>query len=39
MNREANTIASKARDSEIAQRAVAIKTHIERFREQVRNIE
>jgi uncharacterized protein (TIGR00255 family) len=39
MNREANTIASKARDSEIAQRAVALKTHIERFREQVRNVE
>ncbi len=39
LNREANTIASKARDSEIAPRAVALKTHIERFREQVRNVE
>jgi len=39
MNREVNTIAAKARDAEIARRTVAMKVLIERFREQVRNIE
>ncbi len=39
MNREANTIASKAREGEVAQRVVAMKALIERFREQVRNVE
>lgn len=39
MNREANTIASKAREGEIAQSVVAMKAWIERFREQVRNVE
>jgi uncharacterized protein (TIGR00255 family) len=39
MNREANTIASKAREGEIAQRVVTMKALIERFREQVRNVE
>ena len=39
MYREVNTMASKAKDGEIAQRLVDIKAHIEHFREQVRNIE
>ena len=39
MNREVNTIAAKARDAEIARQVVAMKALIERFREQVRNIE
>lgn len=39
MHREANTVASKANDSELAQSAVAIKEEIERLREQVENVE
>ena len=39
MNREANTIASKAREGAIAQSVVTMKALIERFREQVRNVE
>ena len=39
MNREANTIASKANHSEIAHFVVFIKEEIERLREQVQNIE
>lgn len=39
MYREVNTMASKAKDGEIARRLVDIKAHIEHFREQVRNIE
>lgn len=39
MNREANTIASKAQDIEITNLVVAIKTEIEKMREQVQNIE
>jgi uncharacterized protein (TIGR00255 family) len=39
MNREANTIGSKANDAEIAQAAVALKEEVERLREQVENIE
>ena len=39
MNREANTIASKANDSEIASLAVGLKEEIERLREQVENVE
>jgi len=39
MNREANTIGSKAQDIEINQSVVAIKTEIEKIREQVQNIE
>ena len=39
MYREVNTMASKAKDGDIAQRLVDIKAHIEHFREQVRNIE
>ena len=39
MNRETNTIASKANDSEIAHLVVAIKGELEKIREQVQNIE
>lgn len=39
MHREANTIASKANDADIAQAAVAIKEEIERLREQIENVE
>lgn len=39
MNRETNTIGSKANDLEIAHFVVEIKTEIEKIREQVQNIE
>jgi uncharacterized protein (TIGR00255 family) len=39
MLREANTIASKASDSEITRRVVDIKCRIDRIKEQVQNIE
>ena len=39
MLREANTIGSKANDSEIARQVVEIKTAIEQIREQVENVE
>ena len=39
MLREANTIASKANDAEIAQAAVDMKTDIDRIKEQVQNVE
>ncbi len=39
MNREANTILSKANDLEISERAIALKTEIEKIREQIQNIE
>lgn len=39
LNREANTIGSKAQDVEIARRVVAIKAEIEKIREQIQNIE
>ena len=39
MNREANTIGSKANDAEIAQAAVVLKEEVERLREQVENVE
>ena len=39
MNREANTIGSKAQDVEIARRVVSIKAEIEKIREQIQNIE
>ncbi len=39
MNREANTIGSKANDAQVAQRAVALKSEIEKLREQVQNVE
>lgn len=39
MHREANTIASKANDAEVARLAVEIKTAVEKLREQVENVE
>ena len=39
MGREINTIGAKANDAAVARRIVAIKTELERFREQVQNIE
>lgn len=39
MNREANTTLSKANDLEIADKAIALKTEIEKVREQIQNIE
>lgn len=39
MNREANTIGSKAASAEVAHKVVEIKDEIERLREQVQNIE
>ena len=39
MNREANTILSKANDLEISNCAIELKTEIEKFREQIQNIE
>lgn len=38
-NREANTIGSKAQDVEITKTVVAIKSEIEKIREQIQNIE
>ncbi len=39
MGREINTVGSKANDAEIARRVVAAKAELERFREQVQNVE
>ena len=39
MNREANTILSKANDLETSGIAIDLKTGIEKIREQVQNIE
>lgn len=39
MNREANTILSKANDLETSQVAISLKTDIEKVREQIQNIE
>lgn len=39
MNREANTILSKANDIEISNHAIDLKTEIEKIREQIQNIE
>ena len=39
MGREINTIGSKANDGDVARRVVACKAELERFREQVQNIE
>ena len=38
MNREANTIGSKANDAEIAQSVVEIKCLLEKLREQAQNV-
>ena len=37
--REANTIGSKAQDAAVIREVVALKSAIERFREQVQNVE
>ena len=39
MNREANTILSKANDLDITNIAIDLKTEIEKVREQIQNIE
>ena len=39
MNREANTILSKANDIEVSEIAIDLKTDIEKVREQIQNIE
>ena len=39
MNREANSILSKANDLEISEHAIILKTEIEKVREQIQNIE
>lgn len=39
MNREVNTIGAKANDSRISRAVVALKAELEKFREQVQNIE
>ena len=39
MNRESNTILSKANDIEVSQKAILLKTEIEKVREQIQNIE
>lgn len=39
MNRELNTIGAKANDAQIARQVVVLKTELEKFREQVQNVE
>ena len=39
MNREANTILSKISDIDITNKAIDLKTEIEKIREQIQNIE
>ena len=39
MNREANTIGSKAQDVDITKRVLNIKAEVEKIREQIQNIE
>jgi uncharacterized protein (TIGR00255 family) len=39
MNREVNTVGSKANDSRISREVVGLKTELEKFREQVQNVE
>jgi uncharacterized protein (TIGR00255 family) len=39
INREINTIGSKASDQEISHRVVAVKAELEKIREQIQNIE
>jgi uncharacterized protein (TIGR00255 family) len=39
MNREINTIGSKANDSAISREVVVLKTELEKFREQAQNVE
>lgn len=39
INREVNTIGSKANDAELSRRVVTLKAEVEKFREQVQNVE
>jgi uncharacterized protein YicC (UPF0701 family) len=39
MNREINTIGSKCQDAAMAEHVIAVKSELERVREQVQNIE
>ena len=39
MNREINTIGSKANDAAISKEVVVLKTELEKFREQAQNVE
>ena len=39
MNREANTILSKANDRELSAIAIDLKTEVEKIREQIQNVE
>lgn len=39
LNREINTIASKAADAEVARLVIAVKAELERIREQIQNVE
>jgi uncharacterized protein (TIGR00255 family) len=39
MNREINTIGSKANDARISREVVVLKTELEKFREQAQNVE
>ena len=39
MNREANTILSKANDLKVSNAGISLKTEIEKVREQIQNIE
>ena len=39
MNREVNTIGSKANDSLISREVVRVKAELEKFREQAQNVE
>ncbi len=39
MNRETNTIGSKAQDAETARLVVDLKSEIEKLREQIQNVE
>ena len=39
MNREVNTIGSKANDAVISRQVVRLKSELEKFREQVQNVE
>ena len=39
MNRESNTILSKSDDLEVSDRAIELKTTVEKVREQIQNIE
>jgi uncharacterized protein (TIGR00255 family) len=39
MNREINTIGSKASDAEVAKEVISVKSELEKIREQIQNIE